>query len=71
MDSAVGVPGQCVERVDLHPGEVVLHYRRGGSGTKNQGHDPFGPPWGAWGQWSVEVADEAVRRPRCRGEAAL
>ena len=36
-----------VERVELHPGEAVLHYRWGGLDAKNQGHTPFGPPEGS------------------------
>lgn len=57
---------QLIERVELHPGEAVIHYRWGGLDAKNQGQSPFGPPWGSSGQYEVRLLAPGLSPPRAR-----
>jgi hypothetical protein len=62
---------RLVEKITLSDGGAHVDYRVKDEQIAFHQPDPSGPPWGSWGQWEVEVVDEAVRRPKCRAEAAL
>ena len=53
---------RVLEKVELSPDGLEIICRADGY----HGHDPFGPPWGSWGQWEVEAVDRRIRQPRSR-----